>query len=213
MQDENLNPDASDTGEEIDHEQSSEETDESTDEVDYKAQAEHYRKIAEKRQSALERISKAQERRAGESGETSSDPDIETIVKKTTETVLDGFKREQQTEMFEEILGNLTDNADEREAIRLAYQEELKPSGFSRNAIQNDLKKALAIVNLPKLESQLRQKVEGEVKKNFAEARQRSEGTSGTSGRRPPDSGVELSPTDQSFVDKFKHAGKMLRGE
>lgn len=184
--------------EQADHERPSE------PEVDYKAQAEKYRK-------ALERVSKAQQRKADDTGESSS-VDVTEIARQTAQEVLEGFRREQTQSIFEEELSAMSSNEDERELVKLVYEQKLKPSGFDRGSIRADLQEALLIANRPKFEAQLREKTEATIKRQTAQAKQMSEsGTSSSSGRLPPEDDG-LSSADREFVAKFKQAGQRLLG-
>ena len=80
--------------------------------------------------------------------------DDNTVLKLVDERL----NRFQSQAVLEDELARITDNPDERELVRLVYENDLKVSGASRDDVKSALRKALAIANLPKLEAQLREK-------------------------------------------------------
>lgn len=164
--------------------------------VDYKSEAEKYRKIAEERLGALTRMQAARSRKE----ETPDEPeeDDSTVLKLVDER-LNHF---QTQAVLEDELARITDNPDERELVRLVYENDLKVSGATRDDVKSALRKALAIANLPKLEAQLREKGAKEVKASIAQDRTMSEGSmSGGTGRQPPKSETKVPPGQSKFMD------------
>jgi hypothetical protein len=164
--------------------------------VDYKSEAEKYRKIAEERLGALTRMQAARSRKE----ETPDEPeeDDSTVLKLVDERL----NRFQTQAVLEDELARITDNPDERELVRLVYENDLKVSGATRDDVKSALRKALAIANLPKLEAQLREKGAKEVKASIAQDRTMSEGSmSGGTGRQPPKSETKVSPGQSKFMD------------
>lgn len=164
--------------------------------VDYKSEAEKYRKLADERLGALKRIQEARTRKE----ETPLEPEEgDSTVLKLVKEELDRF---QSKTVLEDELVRITDNPDERELVRLVYENDLKISGASRDDVKSALRKALAIANLPKLEAQLREKTAKEVKKSIAEDKSMSEGSmSGGAGRQPPKSETKVAPGQSKFMD------------
>lgn len=164
--------------------------------VDYKSEAEKYRKIAEDRLGALQRMQKARNQKE----ETPDEPeeDSNDVLKLVDERL----NRFQSQAVLEDELARITDNPDERELVRLVYENDLKVSGATRDDVKSALRKALAIANLPKLEAQLREKTAKEVKKSIAEDKSMSEGAaSGGSGRLPPKGEQKAAPGQSKFMD------------
>lgn len=164
--------------------------------VDYKSEAEKYRKIAEDRLGALQRMQKARNQKE----ETPDEPeeDDNDVLKLVDERL----NRFQSQAVLEDELARITDNPDERELVRLVYENDLKVSGATRDDVKSALRKALAIANLPKLEAQLREKTAKEVKKSIAEDKSMSEGAaSGGSGRLPPKGDQKVAPGQSKFMD------------
>jgi len=168
---------------------------ESTPSVDYKSEAEKYRKQAEEYRGALKRIqeSKSRKEEPREQEEEESN-DLLSLVDER-------LNRFQSQAAFEQELEKLTDNADERELVKLVYENDLKVKNASRDEIREALKKAQAIANLPRLESVLREKVTKEVKASVAQDRTMSEGAmTGGSGRQPPKAEEQLTPGQSKFM-------------
>lgn len=164
--------------------------------VDYKSEAEKYRKIAEDRLGALKRMQEARTRKE----ETPSEPeeDDNDVLKLVDERL----NRFQSQAVLDDELAKITDNPDERELVRLVYENDLKVSGATRDDVKSALRKALAIANLPKLEAQLREKTAKEVKQSIAEDKSMSAGAvSGGSGRQPPKAEQKVSPGQSKFMD------------
>jgi len=88
--------------------------------VDYKSEAEKYRKIAEERLGALTRMQAARNRKE----ETPDEPeeDDSTVLKLVDERL----NRFQTQAVLEDELARITDNPDERELVRLVYENDLK---------------------------------------------------------------------------------------
>lgn len=164
--------------------------------VDYKSEAEKYRKIADERLGALKRMQEARTRK--EEPVPEPEDDDSTVLKLVDERL----NRFQSQNVLEDELAKITDNPDERELVRLVYENDLKISGASRDDVKSALRKALAIANLPKLEAQLREKTAKEVKQSIAEDKSMSEGSmSGGAGRQPPKAEQKLSAGQTKFMD------------
>lgn len=173
--------------------------------LEYKRELERQQKLADERLEAIKRLQKSKYEReeAEQDQEESNDP------KSVIRAELDAWKREQAKDVIESELESLTDDPDERELTRLVYENELRQSGLSRTAIKNDLKKALAIANLPKLETHIRSRVKAEASKAEAEDTSMKKGSvSGGSGRQPLQK-REVPTTEgerkfMDFVDRIK---------
>jgi hypothetical protein len=168
--------------------------------VDYKSEAEKYRRLAEQRLEAVQRMQAAASRRKEEPREQEEDVDTSSDVLKLVDERLSRF---QTQSAFDAELEALTDNPDERELVRLVYENDLKVSPQNREDVRAGLRKALAIANLPRLESQLKEKAVKEIKQSIAEDRSMSAGSvSGSAGRQPPkEAGSKLSPGQSKFMD------------
>ncbi len=174
---------------------------------DYKARAEQYRKQAEERLEALKRIQKSKYSRQDEEESESTDEEetAPTAVRRELET----WKREQASDTIEDVLNSLSDNPDERDLVRLVYENDIKQTGLTRKQIETDLKKALAIANLPKFEAQVRERTRAEVSKSQAEDKAMTSGSvSSGSGRQPLRSKEPPKTAFDSFVeDRRKRIG------
>jgi len=174
-------------------------------EIDYKAEAEAYKaklehanQIAEKRLEAIKRLQSSKYERAEDEDEEDTD-DPRQVVRKE----LESWKRSQLQDSIESELEAMTDDPHERELVKLVYENEIKQTGFTKRAIQSDLKKALAIANLPKLEAQMRNRIKAEVAKSSAQDATMSTGAvSGGSGRAPlQKKEPPMSAGEKAFMD------------
>jgi hypothetical protein len=194
------------TSEESTEESSEESTEEESQEpsIDYKALAEKRLEAIKRMDKTYKEVKKTKDDDSGEStpSEAKPDLDISDIVKQQTNAAIEAYKRESAADVIDTALEDLTDNIDERDLIKLVYEHEIKPSGFSKSAITTDLKKAMAIANLPKLEAQLIKKAEQKAKKSEAESQQmKSASASGGVGRKPPAKIEKRSASEQTFLD------------
>lgn len=122
--------------------------------IDYKAEL----------TAAQERIKKAErtivdlKRQEKQNISATSDVDLDFQVQLTPEEMtrkiesevnarLESFKKDITADVFEEELARTTDNTDERELTRFHYENSIKQSGVSRQAIAQDLKRARLLAN------------------------------------------------------------------
>lgn len=178
--------------------------------VDYKKQLEEYRVRAERAErsasqakDAVKRIQKSAYNNTDDEptdDEGNEPEDIKTIIRDEMDT----FKREQNADTFDSVLDGLTDNPDERELVKHVYDTRIKATGYSKKALEQDLKEALAIANLPRLERQIAERAESKAKKSIAETQAASRGAaSGGSGRQPPETDplANMSPKERSLME------------
>lgn len=135
---------------------------EQTNEIDYKAELEAARtQLSQAEHTIVETKRKLKEA-------TSTGPDdvvIEPVTEPTSDELaaqiraenqadLTKFKQELTQDVLEEELSNLSKNPYEQALIQLHYENSIKQSGYSRKAIQADLKAARAIANQKRLEKE-----------------------------------------------------------
>lgn len=171
--------------------------------IDYKAEAEAYKaklerekQIADERLEAIKRLQQSKYERKDDEDE---DEDPRHVVRKE----LESWKRSQLQDVLDAELESISDDPHERELVKLVYENEIKQTGLSKKAIQSDLKKALAIANLPKLEAQMRGRIKAEVTKSSAQDTAMSAGAvSGGSGRAPlQKKEPPMSAGEKAFMD------------
>jgi len=171
----------------------------------YKAKLSETEKVAEKRLKALERISKAKEVTVDD--EPAADTsDMDAIIEQETSERLDRFQREQAAEVIDDILDGFSDDANEKSLVKALYENgEVKPSGYTRKAIEADLKKAFLLANAPRLEAIALEKAQAKVRKANAEehAITQASSASGATGREPPQTSSQppLNEKEQAWMD------------
>ena len=189
-----------------------ESTSESTG-VDYKA--EHDRLIAErdkyKRESEQKgrdlrdiRREKREERetQTTESSE-STGPDVDAAIQKG----LDKIERRRIQDEIEDTLYNLIKNSDERELVRVIYEDQLRPSGFTRSAIRKDIRRARILANSSKIEAE----VERKVRKDVAQEKAMRNSSSNTRGKVSEEgaSAPNMSSAEKKWSEKFRRQNNL----
>jgi len=182
--------------------------------VDYAAELAKYKdklseaeKIAEKRLKALERISKAKDAAPEVADEpTEKSDDFEAIIERKTTERLERFQREQAADVIDDILDSFSDDANEKSLVKTLYENgEVKPSGYTRKAIEADIKKAFLLANAPRLESIALEKAQIRLKKQEAEKKAilQASSSSGATGREPPQTSTTpaLNDKEQQWMD------------
>lgn len=188
---------------------------EETPKVDYAVELEKYKtrlseteKVAEKRLKALERISKAKESKEDDDDETEPANiagDLEEIIERKTIERLEKFQREQASDVIDDVLSDLSDDENERSLVKAMYENgEVKPSGYTRKAIEADLRKAFLLANAPRLESIALEKAQTKIRKAAAEEKAILQSSSvGAAGREPPQTNANppLNEKEQAWMD------------
>lgn len=172
----------------------------------YKAKLSETEKVAEKRLKALERISKAKEVTVDEEDPAANTSDMDAIIEQKTSERLDRFQREQAAEVIDDILDGFSDDANEKSLVKALYENgEVKPTGYTRKAIEADLKKAFLLANAPRLESIALEKAQAKIRKANAEehAITQASSASGATGREPPQTSSQppLNDKEQAWMD------------
>lgn len=182
-------------------------------EVDYKTKLEDYKRLAEKRQEAIERLSKAQARKTPpatdpEPPEEQDADQLDSVIEQKLSARQEAWKREQMADVIDDELSRLSPNAYERELIKLTYENELKPSGFSRTSIQGDLEKAFLIVNRERYQDEISKRTAQKMRRDAAEmqAAKASSAGAGAVGRDMPqvDDKPQMTDKERAWVDWFK---------
>ena len=181
------------------------------DELDYKAELDRYKEKLEreKRTREYERGERKRlEKRVDElettpkTGETISEetPSVEEIVERKLETI----RRDERADVIEDEIASLTDNPYEQELVRSVYENEVRPSGWSRKAIKEDLVKALLWANRSKLEETALKNAKRKIAKDQAttKAVEASASTTGSVGREPPQSTPSYSQQEQRWLSR-----------
>lgn len=85
---------------------------------------------------------------------------IKRRVDRLVEERLTSFKMETRQDVINEILDNVSTSPEERQVIKLYYEKKFKPTGFTREAIMEDIENAKILANkknVLKENSELRQ--------------------------------------------------------
>lgn len=167
--------------------------------IDYKAELEKTKEKLERekttRQFEREARQRAERKLARQrSGENEETEETTELAKETDEVDLridakfEAFQRSQQSYVVDKILGELSDNDDERELIRVYYESKIKPTGFDPDSILSDLKDAYFMANRARFEAQAFEKAQSKVKKDIAvSAALKASAPVGGEGREPPE--------------------------
>lgn len=133
------------------------------------------------------------------------DPDNEEVKELRNE--LDSFRKDLTKNTFGEVLANVSDNIDEQELIKHHYNNSLKKTGFSKEAIANDLRTAKLLANRKKLE-----KENEELKTTIINKNGISNSSLGTNRSRKTVDNTKLTPAEEKIFNRV-NSKRVARGE
>ncbi len=144
------------------------------DEVDYKAELEKVSANLEKAEHKIVELKTKKEEPKDEFAfvdETvDSEEDIDSKIANKVQEALVASRAEMVKELMGDVineeLSNLSSNEDEKKLIKLHYENSIKQSGLSREAIKEDLNKAYLIANQSKFLKERKEMVEAIKAKN-----------------------------------------------
>lgn len=183
-----------------------EDAEQDSQEIDYKAELEKAKAILEKKEKQLgqaeHKIVELKKQKKEEfdefdefdEEEKDNRPDVKEVIREE----LVAFKREMSSERIDETILKLTDNPDEIALIKHHYENSIKPTGFDKESIAIDIKKAYTLANAQKVLKQ-----NNELKEALKAKKTISGGTGGSSaGKAVRSSGYPdtLSQADISFL-------------
>ena len=184
-----------------------EDAEQDSQEIDYKAELEKAKAILEKKEKQLGQaehkiveLKKQKKEEFDEFDEFDEEeveyksPDVKEVIREE----LISFKREMSSERIDETISELTDNPDEVALIKHHYENSIKPTGFDKESIAIDIKKAYTLANAQKVLKQ-----NNELKEALKAKKTISGGTGGSSaGKAVRSSGYPdtLSQADISFL-------------
>jgi hypothetical protein len=116
-------------------------------EPDYKALLEAERKRVKQAEYTLKKLNME---RKNADVEQLDEGAIEEIINQKVEEKLNARLSDFSTDIFEDELMKSSTDADERELIRLKYDNVINKSGFTRQAIRDDVANAKLLANAPK---------------------------------------------------------------
>lgn len=100
-------------------------------------------KIAQERDNYRQGLVNEKDKSKKEEKKEASSEDVEKAVEAQTEKI----RKEMTADAVDETIAASSDNEDERELIRHHYENSLRPSGFSRTQIAEDISRAKALAN------------------------------------------------------------------
>lgn len=162
-----------------------EESEQKPEEVDYKAELE----------SAETQIKQAEHTIVELKKDAKKSVDPADLSKKVAEEV----RKDLAQDAFEEALLNITENDDERKLILFHYNNTIRPSGFSRNAIASDLQRAKLLANEKKIFTQ----VEELRRTATTKANTGATGMGNSQSRQRPAAKPNLSSADTALLEKY----------
>lgn len=165
------------------------------DEVDYKAEAEKLKKQLGQAEHTIVKLKTDKKKDDEEVPPVSIDPDaFKEEVLGEAKKEIEKFKADFAKDSVEEVLGSLTSNPDERELIRLNYENRIQRTGYDRQSILSDMKAAQILANGPKFEkriNEMKEKVLSDKAKNI---------TGDTTSQDVSKKTTTLSDAEESFI-------------
>ena len=164
----------------------------SDDGIDYKAEFEKKEKELGQAQHVIVDLKKKKE--------GSASVDVEAIKEEARKEAAEAAKREIETfkvdlsqDTISDEIGKLTTNPDKQKLIKLHYEKSVVRTGYTRDAIQGDLRKALAIVELPLQEKRMKELQQSVISKSTM-------GGGSAAGQEGGAQTVKLSDADEAFI-------------
>lgn len=178
--------------------------------IDYKRLAEKYKEsldrekeIARFEREKAKRLKKHLKKTSDDGTEdTSEGNDIQALIDQALEEKLDTVRTELTESAYEDALDEITHDPHEREAVDAIYKTILKPTGVSKKAIAEDVRRAWLIAHEDHIEEIMKRKAKAEVKQADAQKAAMTQGKAPTS-RRPVSTGSNLSPEERALFDNL----------
>lgn len=136
-----------------------------------------------------------------------SKKDLTALVEEKVFEKIEVFKKEQASNLIDDILLSLSDNETERALIKAVYEQDLRPRGYTRDAIQSDLEKAYLIANKGRYASELEKKAEARLKQSSAQTKAVTNASAGSGniGRPSPEPAPQYNEREMELL---KRVGK-----
>lgn len=167
---------------------------ESNKEIDYKAEAESLRTQLKKAEHTI--VEEKEKNKPASPVEVDIDHITETVKKSLEEGFdkkLESARLEFAKDVLEAELERSSSNADERELIKLHYENSIRKTGFDRSSILRDIANAKALANSKKLENTLK-----EVR--AATLSDKTKATGSSSSQFIETNNVTLTPAEEKWV-------------
>ena len=120
---------------------------------------------------------------------------------------LDSFKKDLTANAFEDTMLSMSENADERELIKHHYDNSLKKTGYTKEAIANDLQTARLLANRKKIERENKELRTAIINKTGV-----TNNGVGSNRSKPTSDHTKLNPAEQRLFDRT-NANRVNRGE
>ena len=125
--------------------------------------------------------------------------DLEERIAVATAKQMEEFKGQMTVDYLQEALINASDDPGKRKLIQFHYKNSLNPSGYSRSAIVNDVRKAAILAN-----NDLASRENKELKDTM-KAKETAGSAPNFSGRKEKvQKGPKLNAQDQAFTEAFR---------
>jgi hypothetical protein len=168
-----------------------------SDKVDYKAELEKAKDKISKAEFTIEKLKK-ESKSNNTKDDDADEQEIEDKATRIAEATSQKVRQEMVQDVIAEEISNRAESPEHAELLKLYYDKRIVKSGFSREAIKEDLDIAAMLVNKPKLEATMK-----ELKQKAI-----SNGTKNTGGQvsakadRPEDT-IQLSDADRRIMQRF----------
>jgi septum formation inhibitor MinC len=170
--------------------------------VDYKAELEKTKEQLKKAEFTIEKIKKGSESNTKKDNDTDIDRDIDAEIEeranKIAEATSNKVRQEMVQDTIDEEISKISESPEHAELIKLYYDKRIVKSGFSKQAVLDDINSAAILVNKPKAEAilkELKQKAVSNATKN---------GGGAISGHAENvEAKIELSAADRRIMERF----------
>jgi len=159
------------------------------DAVETEVQETDWKAKAERAEQQINNLNKA----LHESRKSKAPADIDSVI----EQKLQEIEHKRMADDMEEIAKSL--GGDNASKLLETYKNELKPSGFSRAAIERDLKKAQLLVDKDRLLAEAEKKA----RKSFAEKSAMENSSMNITSAPEEKDDDQLSETERNFIKKM----------
>ncbi len=184
-------------------------------EIDYKAELEKEQKRLSQAEFTIQRLKAKKPIVAPEVVEEPIvepvDTDLEERVAQRAEEIVNTRLQQFSADVFEDELNAITTDVNERELIKLKYQNVINRTGFTRQAIRFDLTQAQLLANAPKYQKQTREMVETLRAKKAITVTGAGSNQDPANGQQPDDLRKHFTERDWAFMKANKWSDEMIK--
>ena len=173
-----------------------------TDKVDYKAELEKTKEQLKKAEFAIEKAKKESKSNNTKDDDADIDRDIDAEIEeranKIAEATSNKVRQEMVQDTIDEEISKIAESSEHAELIKLYYDKRIVKSGFSKQAVLEDINSAALLVNKPKADAILREL------KQKALSNATKGGAGAVSGHvETAEDKIELSSADRRIMERF----------